>query len=283
MTQALFQITNLQCAYKEENGLPKLVLEIPALTIPKGKITMFLGQSGVGKSTILETLGLMNNTLRGGSSICFRPDGKEEYYLERLYREKKEKEIADIRNRHYSFIFQSTNLMPNFTAYENVYLSQMIQGVSLGVAEKNAERVMQEIGLGEIDRAKKAMELSGGQRQRLAFVRAVTPEFSVLFGDEPTGNLDEGNSEDLMHILRKEVTDKQRSAIIVTHDIDMALQFADVIMVLTLNDKRVGELQEQYIFHKQTTSNNIPSDFVWESSNSTIKSGELRGVIKELL
>lgn len=241
--QTLFVINNLQCSY---NG-SDVVLDIDELIIPRGKLIAILGVSGAGKSTILETLGLMNKTFVNGSKISFHDRNEQVFNYERLWNDKNQLDIEKIRRDHFSFIFQETNLMQNFTAYENVCLSQMLQGITKSEAFSKASQSMKDIGLSEIDADQKAYELSGGQRQRIAFVRAITPEYSVLFGDEPTGNLDEKSSFDLMAIIRDDVQKKNVSAIIVTHNIKLSAEFADIIMVITKQDKR-GTLLKEHIY-----------------------------------
>ncbi|MBS4057876.1 MAG: ABC transporter ATP-binding protein [Bacteroidales bacterium] len=244
MTTPLFSVNNLNCSYDGAES----VLIINKLEIPRGKLIAILGASGAGKSTILETLGLMNKTFINGTSITFNDGNGSEFSLETLWNDNKIQEIEEIRKKHFSFIFQETNLMQNFTAYENVCLSQMLQGTSFKEAMHSAKNNMQKVGLSEIDQVKKAHELSGGQKQRLAFVRAVTPQYSVLFGDEPTGNLDEKTSRDLWSIIREEVNTKGVTAIIVTHNINLSVQFADLILLITKAGS-YGELNADSVFH----------------------------------
>jgi len=242
MSDVLYSIKNLICSYDGKN--PVLIIE--ELEILKGKQTVFVGKSGAGKSTLLETLGLMNRTILEGE-ILFLPENGSRISLKELWQD--EKDLANIRNRYYSFIFQSTNLMKNFSAYENACIPQMIQGLSLEEAMKNVTGAMARVGLGQVSHQEKVTQLSGGQQQRLAFVRAVTPEFAVLFGDEPTGNLDEKNAGDLMKFIESDVHQKQRSSILVSHNIDLSLEFADQIILLVkgVNDE-YGKVSKENIF-----------------------------------
>lgn len=111
---------------------------------------------------------------------------------------------------------------------------------------------MEQVGLKEVKRDAHVAELSGGQRQRLAFVRAITPEFSVLFGDEPTGNLDENNSVELMKVVQKALYEKNRTSIIVSHNIELSLAFADQIIMMVKDDE-YGEILEKNVFRSTTT------------------------------
>ena len=118
---SIFSISDLICSY---TGNDK-ALEIKELEIPKGKLTFLLGSSGSGKSTLLETLGMMNNTIASGKiNLNFQNEAIDLYTL---WKENNESKISEIRKRHLSFIFQNTNLMENFTAYENISLSRMIK------------------------------------------------------------------------------------------------------------------------------------------------------------
>lgn len=233
MQPNLFEIRNLKCSYHKDSKEPKVVLEIDALDIPRGKKIFIVGESGIGKSTILETLGMMNNTIITGtdSRFAFFPLQGPGVNMPALWRSSDENRLSDFRLRNYSFIFQSTNLMKNFTAYENVAFTRMLQGYSRAESFERVQKVLADLGLEHIDRTRMAQELSGGQQQRLAFARAIIPDFTVLFGDEPTGNLDAENALRVMTILSRELDEQQgASAIIVSHDMPMAMKFADVII-----------------------------------------------------
>ncbi len=280
MSTPLFTLQNLTCAYRQPNGMAgNPVLKIAELQIPKGKIIVLLGKSGAGKSTILETLGLMNNTLSNNSQLLFMPNENEKYHFETIW---EKKNIDEIRKKHFSFIFQNTNLMPNFTVYENICLTQMIQGSSKADAMQKAQKMMRQIGLQEIDEYKKPHELSGGQRQRVAFVRAITPNFTVLFGDEPTGNLDEINSRELMNILSRNVREHQRTAVIVTHNIDLALEFADQIIILTKNNEsNCGQIDLNNVFYKE--QNNVTAESNWSAYKQPTDKNQMRTIIEKLI
>ena len=169
--------------------------------------------------------------------------------------------------------------MDNFSAYENACIPQMIQGVSLDQARGNIREAMIKVGLGEINDHDKVIHLSGGQRQRLAFVRAITPDFEVLFGDEPTGNLDEVNSLELMRFIDTDVHARSRSAILVSHDIDLSLAFADQVVLLMKNSSEsFGYTSDQNIFLASTGEKGK----VW-SDKSGKKITEIRKLLLEKL
>lgn len=230
----LFEIRNLRCSYDKSyrEGQSRVVLEIGNLIIPRGKRLFIVGESGIGKSTILETLGMMNNTIVPDNNthlVFYNVDGKE-MDLKGMWK-KSDKALSNFRLKNYSFIFQSTNLMKNFTAFENIAFTRMLQGFSRFSSFQRTKQVLEDLGLEHVDEKRMAQELSGGQQQRLAFARAILPDFTVLFGDEPTGNLDAENAVRVMEILSKKLDEHEgASAIIVSHDMHLAVTFADFII-----------------------------------------------------
>jgi len=252
MIRKLFEISDLRCSYERPfvEGQSKVVLEIRHLSLPRGKKIFIVGESGIGKSTVLEVIGMMNNTIVPDPSTRFcyyDPDGTETDLI-RLWKTGSDRELSDFRLNHFNFIFQSTNLMRNFTAYENIAITRMLQGYSRKESFGKAREVLGELGLGWLGEDRLAQELSGGQQQRLAFARAILPDFDVLFGDEPTGNLDPENAMRAMELLSTKLTSlKGSSAIIVTHDMHLAGTFADVVIKVRKQDRNVrdqdGEIQ----------------------------------------
>jgi ABC-type lipoprotein export system ATPase subunit len=246
----LFQVEKLSCAYVSNQP----VLETDDFYIPKRKITVLLGPSGSGKSTLLETLGLMTKTVDHESSVIkFYPTEDEEYDLADIWEDFQEADRYRIRKLYYSFIFQSTNLMANFSALENVGLTELIQNKPESEAYFNAiESLVKNLSVTSLSYSKKPYEFSGGERQRLAFARAINPEFTVLFGDEPTGNLDHFNSIKLMHFIREFITNQREnvSAIIVSHNIPLTLDFADRIIVLSKKENGISTIDPHFIYDR---------------------------------
>ncbi len=265
----IFEITDLICKY--QNNTP--VLKVDSLNITKGEMTLVIGLSGAGKSTFLETLGLMNNTLANGSSVKLHT-ADVVYDYDKLWQRNNQALFSELRRKYFSFVFQNTNLMPNFTIYDNICITQIIQGQSKGEAIKKAKKMMEILGLDHVSTLKKAYELSGGERQRVAFARAIIPKFLVLFGDEPTGNLDEYNSLELMHIIKKSIANTERSAIIVSHNIDLAIGFADKIVLIT-KEKGLGHIKTENIFQRKEENTQI----TWANSVSSFDSMELKTII----
>lgn len=268
--EPVFNIRNLECQYIKGST----VLKIKELKIPKGKLVFLLGPSGVGKSTFIETLGLMNQTLHDTSNTTiefFPAESKEVIEIKDAWKWE-DSEISSFRNNYFSFIFQNTNLMPNFTAGENMCLGRMINGTALEEVKEEVLEIMESLDLPAEVFDKKVTELSGGQRQRLAFVRAVICNFSVLFGDEPTGNLDKKTAHKLMTILKNYLNKKNRTGIVVSHDINLALDFADVIYFLSkTEDESGGEIKPTNILIRSNQNSwedidgrkiDPPSDFI---------------------
>lgn len=176
---------------------------------------------------------MMNNTIvpdKDTKFLFYQSEEKPVDLLE-MWRRGKDEELSDFRRRNFNFIFQSTNLMRNFTAYENIAITRMIQGYTRFSSFRKVDKILADLGLDHVDESRMAQELSGGQQQRLAFARAVLPDFTVLFGDEPTGNLDSDNAVRAMSLLSGKLNElKNSSAIIVSHDMHLAVTFADVII-----------------------------------------------------
>jgi ABC-type lipoprotein export system ATPase subunit len=234
----IFQIKNLNCKY-HKSKFPVLVIN--ELNIQEGKIVFFIGASGVGKSTILETLGLMNNTISKQHDTLFSFNCTNENIDLLTIWGKGEKFLSSFRRKYLSFIFQNTNLFTNLTMYENACITQVLQGKTELEAVKNSTKIFKRILndiIGNKIEDRKITEMSGGQRQRLAFTRAISTDYSVLFADEPTGNLDLANAHNLMRILAEDIRRNNKTSIIVSHDISLAIEFADEIVLI---DKRESE------------------------------------------
>ncbi|HOO84512.1 MAG TPA: ABC transporter ATP-binding protein [Prolixibacteraceae bacterium] len=192
------------------------VLKGVDLKIEKGKIVSIVGASGAGKTTLLQILGTLS-----------RPDGGLLNINGHNPLKMNEKELAAFRNKHIGFVFQFHHLLPEFTAFENVCLPGYISNKSKPEVEKRASELLNSLGLSE-RLQHKPNELSGGEKQRVAVARALINQPSVIFADEPTGNLDSKNQEEL-HELFFSLRDKYGiTLVIVTHDRDFA-RMSDVI------------------------------------------------------
>ena len=257
----LFEIANLRCSYDKnyQEGVSKVILEIHDLVIPKGKKVFIVGESGIGKSTILETLGMMNNTIVADKDTKFLFYETEDKPVDMATMWKHDdSELSAFRLRHFSFIFQSTNLMRNFTAYENIAIIRMLQGYTREQSFERTSTILQELGLEHINEERLTHELSGGQQQRLAFARALLPDFTVLFGDEPTGNLDSDNAVKAMELLSNKLSVlNNSSAIIVSHDMHLATTFADVIIKIRKESRPVASVKDEVSYYGVIDQNSI--------------------------
>lgn len=180
------------------------------LHIEKGKVVSIVGPSGAGKTTLLQIMGTLDKADSGEVVI----DGINVPQL-------KEKDMAKFRNQHLGFVFQFHQLLPEFTAIENVMIPALIAHKPMKEAKKRAAELLEYMGL--TDRADhKPSEMSGGEKQRVAVARALINNPSVVFADEPSGSLDSKNKEEL-HKLFFDLRDKfGQTFVIVTHDPELA-------------------------------------------------------------
>lgn len=186
------------------------VLKGIVLEINKGEIISIVGPSGAGKTTLLQIMGTLDEPDAGVVQI----DGT---VVSRM----KEKELSAFRNKNIGFVFQFHQLLPEFTALENVMIPALIAGVSSKEAHERAMKILDFMGL--VDRAShKPNELSGGEKQRVAVARALINDPAVILADEPSGSLDTHNKEDL-HQLFFDLRDRLgQTFVIVTHDEGLA-------------------------------------------------------------
>ncbi len=227
--ERLFKISDLYCSYDKNN----IVLHIKNLEIHKGKLYFIVGPSGIGKSTFIETLGVMSNTIHPRSKqldISLNNDHKSISFLN-LW-DKFDNDISELRRKYFSFVFQNTNLMPHFTAGENMCFTLLMEGYSFPNAKKEVVKVMKDLNLESEIFDRKIQNLSGGQRQRLSFVRAFVTDFEVLFGDEPTGNLDANTSDILMNTFKEYLVKRNKTGIVVSHSIELATKYGDIVFFI---------------------------------------------------
>jgi len=180
------------------------------LTISQGEIVSIVGPSGAGKTTLLQIMGTLD-----------KPDSGTILYENVNVNKLKDKEQAAFRNKNIGFVFQFHQLLPEFTALENVMIPALIGNNKQSEAEKKAKKILDFLGLKDRIEHKPA-ELSGGEKQRVAVARALVNNPTVIFADEPSGSLDTKNKEELHQLffdLRKEFN---QTFVIVTHDEQLA-------------------------------------------------------------
>jgi lipoprotein-releasing system ATP-binding protein len=182
------------------------------LEIPFKKIYSIVGASGAGKTTLLQILGTLSN-----------PDSGEIYFQDKKISAFTSKELARFRNREIGFVFQFHHLLPEFTALENVCIPAFINNLSRSKAEKRAKELLDFLGLTE-RMEHKPSQLSGGEKQRVAVARALVNSPTVILADEPSGNLDSANRDDLHELLFKLRDEFGQTFVIVTHDDNFAEQ-----------------------------------------------------------
>jgi len=186
------------------------VLKGVDIRIEKGEIVSIIGSSGAGKSTLLHILGTLDNPDSG--SICIN---NEQVHL------LKGKKLAAFRNQHIGFVFQFHHLMPEFSALENVSIPGWIAGRSKKKVKEEAAYLLDLLGLRD-RKENKPQQLSGGEQQRVAVARALINKPSIVFADEPTGNLDSANAEALHNLFVELRNTMQQTFLIVTHNEEMA-------------------------------------------------------------
>jgi putative ABC transport system ATP-binding protein len=211
------------------------------LQIASGDICSIIGRSGSGKSTMLNVLAGLEKVSAGEIVIA----GK---HLERMT----QGELIMFRQKRVGFIFQSFNLMPYYTALENVALPLSFAGVPLAARLKRAKRILDIVGL-KTHMNHKPSELSGGQQQRVGIARALVTDPQIVFADEPTGNLDSNTSDEVMRVIIDILREQNKTLIMVTHDPHIA-EFGD--KVIHLLDGRITDIT---INAQSNTTQNEPS------------------------
>ncbi|WP_396194272.1 ABC transporter ATP-binding protein [Flavobacterium sp.] len=189
------------------------VLKGVNLHIKKGEIVSIVGASGAGKTTLLQILGTLDNASKA-ENTSLEINGENVLKMS-------DKEISKFRNLHLGFIFQFHQLLPEFTALENVCIPAFIAGKDKSTTEAEAKRLLQYLGLAERGHHK-PNELSGGEQQRVAVARALINKPAVIFADEPSGNLDTTSAENLHQLFFKLRDEFGQTFVIVTHNQDLA-------------------------------------------------------------
>ena len=220
MNNVVLELRSLVKTYNTGKSNEVSVLDNLNMSLAQGEVVGLVAPSGAGKSTLLHIAGLLDTANSGdvvlkGELLTLRSDRRR----------------TEIRRREIGFIYQFHHLLPEFTALENIALPQLADGESRRSADERAAALLSKVGLGH--RAEhRPGELSGGEQQRVAFCRALANKPSLLLADEPTGNLDQDTSHRVFDILLEMVRETGLSAIIATHNPDIADRM-DRVVTLT--------------------------------------------------
>jgi len=205
----LLEAEGISKSFQDSNP-PISVLDNLDISLNRRETLAVVGASGIGKSTLLHILGTLDRPDQG--SLFF--SGEDVFQYDDL-------RLARFRNRTMGFVFQFHHLLPEFSALENTMLPAMIQGMDKSKSSRAAEAILNRVGLA--DRLhQKATELSGGEQQRVALARALTLKPAILLADEPTGNLDKDNSEQIHKLLLELNQEMDMAMIVVTHNMALA-------------------------------------------------------------
>lgn len=210
------RMINIEELSKEYKKPYKKVLDQISFQIREGEMVAIMGKSGAGKSTLLNILGCID-IATGGKYVFHDVD------VTGLSK----KELHQFRKKHFSYIFQNFELLPEYSVYENIEIPLLARNV------KNRKTIilnaLEEVGIAE-HRRKKIHKLSGGEQQRCAIARAIVADTDVILADEPTGSLDENTADEIMQLLKR-LNDQGKTIIIVTHDRDIAAQCQRSIII----------------------------------------------------
>ncbi|MBN2772571.1 MAG: ATP-binding cassette domain-containing protein [Spirochaetes bacterium] len=250
MSETIFKINEFTTSFGNE-----VRLYIPELNIEKGKVVVILGNSGCGKTTLFETMGMMKRYSENESKIKVHLNSDfDGMSYEDIWKD--QKKLIEIRRKHYSFLFQDSIFFNNLkTVKENILLPKLLQPENLQTEEEEYKKISERlktvfrrnIGLNNT-----VNTLSGGEKQRVGFIRACYPDYHVFFADEPTGNLGEKDSFKVFNLIRDGIkSNKNVTALIVTHSLMLAREFADTIIVINAS----GTVEKRNILKVKAENN----------------------------
>lgn len=210
-TEAILKAEHIAKSFETDAGNGTLdILKDVNLTVKKSEILAIVGSSGCGKSTLLHILGGLD-----------RPNGGHVWWDSQSIYDLKSDRLAELRNSNVGFVFQFHHLLPEFTAIENVMMPAFIKGSDQKKAEKKGSALLGRLGLGQrLDH--RPSQLSGGEQQRVSMARALMNDPSLILADEPTGNLDESNTEVILSQLFELREDRELSIVLITHERNIA-------------------------------------------------------------
>lgn len=210
----IFSASNIVKSYQIKGENKTVVLNNLNIDIEKGQFVALVGPSGVGKSTLLYLLGTLDKPDSGEIKIYDKQTEIDVITLD-------ESTLSKLRNKMLGFVFQFNQLLPEFTALENVLVPAYIAGTNKKKAEEKAKMLLEKVGM--LHRLNhKPMELSGGEQQRIAIARALINDPQIIIADEPTGNLDSVNSAAVLDLLGNIIDEYKLTCIVATHSEDVA-------------------------------------------------------------
>lgn len=218
MSSPLFKCQNICKQYSDANQTLHILNNV-SLSIAEGEKVAILGASGSGKSTLLHILGTLA-----------RPDSGDVFYKDESLFSKSKKQQAKFRNTELGFVYQFHHLLPEFSAAENVAMPLFIKGDNRSEALEKAAVLLNKVGLKERE-SHRPHQLSGGERQRVAIARALVNKPAMIFADEPTGNLDDRNTESIYQLINEINKEFATAFVLVTHDVKLASKM-DTVMRL---------------------------------------------------
>ena len=214
----LIEIKDVYKIYNEGKESEVRALNGVSLSISRGEFVAIIGASGSGKSTLMNILGCLDIPTYGDYSL----DGQD-------VTDRTDRQLAHIRNKEIGFIFQGYNLIPALTAYENVELPLIYQGVSILKRRDIVMEALEKVGMADRWKHKPA-EMSGGQQQRVAIARAIATHPPIIMADEPTGALDSKTGKHVLEILH-ELNDEGATIILITHDNSIAATAKRIVRI----------------------------------------------------
>ena len=213
----VLRLEGISKTYGKGGPAPVPVLSDLSLSVGRGEVVALVAPSGAGKSTLLHIAGLLDTADRGRVLLNGRDMTDES-----------DRARTEARREALGFVYQFHHLLPEFTATENIVLPQLANGVADRAAQARAQDLLARVGLGHRADHRPA-QLSGGEQQRVAFCRALANAPALLLADEPTGNLDPGTSDKVFDVLMGLVRDTGLSALIATHNLELAARMDRVI------------------------------------------------------
>lgn len=259
----MLELKNIKKYYKMGEDVVKALDDV-SLKVEDGEFVTIIGPSGSGKSTMMNIVGCLDIATEG------------EYFIDGVEISKySENQLAFLRNKTMGFIFQGFNLLQNMTAYENVELPLIYQGISMAERKERVLNALELVGMKERMKHKPS-ELSGGQQQRVAIARALATNPQCILADEPTGNLDSKTGDEIMNIL-KDLNEKGTTVIIITHNDEIAKLSRRVVRI---HDGKIDSdvINENIKSYGETINPVIVESKVKKVSASTKKSRKKEAV-----